>query len=286
MLNLFNRSKIVNVPFYKQLTIRDKMKYLLVIMISLFSLSITAEQYTTQGIEVIGKGSVSAKPDKFTFTVTVSQRGNIASKAKALVDHKSQLVTQMYLSMGIAESAIESARLELIPRYEIPADVPAIIVHQKLPNQGEFEKSNTKAVINSHQLADNSAAEQEKVYFEVSRTIKVTFTDFSHYDQLLDNVVKIGVNRISALQTSIINDEALYQQALINALKNAHQKAITIAKQMGVTLGKISNLTESAYHTPNTYGVTGRSNGGFNSRVAESNVVAQVNVTFAIKTEK
>jgi uncharacterized protein YggE len=272
-------------PFKNNSLLRDKMKYLLVIMISLFSLPITAEQYTTQGIEVIGKGSVSAKPDKFTFTVTVSQRGNVASKAKALIDHKSQLVTQMYLSMGIAESAIESARLELIPRYEKRADVPAIIVHQRLSNQGG-ENNNTKAVIHHNQLADNSVAQQEKIYFEVSRTIKVTFTNFSRYDQLLDNVVKIGVNRISALKTSIVNADVLYQQALINALKNAHQKATTIAKQMGVTLGKVSNLTESAYHTPNTYVMVGRSNAGFNSQVAENNVVAQVNVTFAIKTEK
>lgn len=262
------------------------MKYLLVIIISLFSLCITAQQYPTQGIEVIGKGSASAKPDKFTFTVTISQRGNVASKAKALVDQKSQLVTQMYLSMGIAKSAIESARLELIPRYETRANVPAIIVHQRLPNQESFENNKAKAVISGNQLVDNALTEQEKVYFEVSRTIKVTFTDFSRYDQLLDNVVRIGVSRISPLQTTIINAEALYQQALINALRNAHQKATTIAKQMGVTLGEISNLTESAYHAPNSYSMAGRSNASFNSHVAENNVAAQVSVTFAIKTEK
>ena len=114
----------------------------------------------------------------------------------------------------------------------------------------------------------------------------VTFTDFTLYDQLLDNVVKIGVSQISPLKTSITNNEALYQQALIKALENASQKAEAIAKKINVKLGKLASFKESSYHTPNAYMVASRSSDGFSSQVARKDVSAQVSVTFAIKDDK
>lgn len=263
------------------------MKYLLVIIISLFTSSITAEPYAEKGIEVIGKASVKAEPDQFVFTVSINQRGAIANKAKARVDQKSRLVTNMYISMGIAKNAIESARLQLTPRYGKWTNIPEFEVHQRLKNQGKNKGiSHAKVVINSDQLANNAITQDENVYFEVSRTIKVTFTDFTLYDQLLDNVVKIGVSRISTLQTSITNNEALYQKALIKALKNANNKAEAIAKQINVKLGELTSFKESSYHTPNIYMMASRNSDDFSSQAGQKDVSAQVSVTFSIKEDK
>ncbi len=263
------------------------MKYIFVIIISIFTSSITAEPYIEKGIEVIGKASVKAEPDEFVFTVSIKQRGALANKAKARVEQKSRLVLDMYSSLGIAKNSIESARLQLTPRYEKRTNVPVFELHQRLTNQGESKgKKNQKTVINSNQLADNSLYMAEKIYFEVSRTIIVTFTDFTLYDQLLDNVVKIGVSRILPLQTTVTNNEDLYQQALIEALKNAREKAEAIAKEINVKLGNLSSFKESSYHTPSTYMMASRSSDSFISQIARKDVSAQVNVTFSIKEDK
>jgi uncharacterized protein YggE len=73
---------------------------------------------------------------------------------------------------------------------------------------------------------------------------------------------------------------------LLNALNNANKKAEAIAKRIGVKLGKVSSFVESSYHTPSAYSMTSRSNDGFSSQVAQKNVSAQVNVTFAIENNK
>jgi uncharacterized protein YggE len=263
------------------------MKYSFILIISFFSSFTIAERHVDKGIDVIGKASIKAEPDQFVLTVSINQQGAIASKAKALVDQKSRLVTNMYLSMGIKNNAIESARLQLTPRYEKQKYAPEIEVHQRLTNQGASSgRNHVKAVINSNQLTDNSLYQQEKIYFEVSRSITVTFTDFTLYDQLLDNVVRIGVSRISPLQTAITNNEDLYQQALINALKNANQKAETIAKQIGVKLAGVVSFEESSYHTPSVSVMAKRGNNSFNAQVAQKTISAHVNVTFAIEEEK
>lgn len=262
------------------------MKYILIFII-IFPSYIAAQQHIKHGIEVIGKASVKAEPDQFVLTVSINQRGTLASKAKALVDHKSRLLTDMYLSMGINKNAIESARLQLTPRYEKQPQLTEFEIHQRLNSHGEnkmaIKGDNAKVVINNNNTQGGSSYKPPRVYFEVSRNITITFNDFKLYDRLLDNVVKIGVSQISPLQTIITNNEALYQQALINALKNANQKASVIAKQIGVNLAEVTSFEESSYHTPRAYVMANRSSDGFSSQVAQKYVSAQVKVNFAIK---
>jgi len=263
------------------------MKVLFILMITLFSSFIYAQQSMKHVIEVTGKGSVKAQPDYFSFSVIITERGRIASKAKAIVDQKSRLVIDNYLTIGIARNDIESSRLQLSPRYEKRANLPAFEIQQKMRSIRKTEvtsnTNNAKVVTNSHNLSNSDLNEQQKIYFEVSRTITVTFTDFELYDQLLDNSVKIGVSRITSLQTTIADNETLYQQALIKALDNAKQKAQVIAQQIGAKLSVISDLKESDYHTPQAYSMAASRRESFSSQTIQQNISAQVSVTFTIK---
>jgi uncharacterized protein YggE len=262
------------------------MKILLLLFITLFTSFVSAQPFLKSGIEVIGKASIKAQPDHFIFSVFITERGRLASKTKAIVDQKSRLVIDSYLTTGIAKNAIESSRLQLSPRYEKPPNVADFEIHQRVNsnrnNQGSSNSKNTKTVTNSQNLTNKDLNVQQKIYFEVSRTITVTFTDFELYDQLLDNAVKIGVNRITPLQSAITDNETLYQQALIKALKNATQKAQVIAQNIGAKLGVITRLTESSYHAPRAYSMVSDSRENFSSQTTKKNITAQVGVTFTI----
>jgi len=263
------------------------MKVIFILVITLFSSFISAQQTMSNVIEVIGKASIKAQPDHFIFSVIITERGRIASKTKAIVDQKSRLIIDSYLTTGIAKNAIESSRLQLSPRYEKRTNTPGFEIHQRVNNHGKSQitsnTKNSKVVVNSQDLSNSDLNEQQKIYFEVSRTITVTFHDFEIYDQLLDNAVKIGVNRITPLQTAIENNETLYQQALIKALKNAKDKAQAIAHKIGAKLGVITQLKEAAYHAPRAYAMVSNSRESFTSQTTEKNITAQVSVTFRIK---
>jgi len=264
------------------------MKYLFII-ISLFSADIAAEQHSKRGISVIGKATIEVVPTQFVFTVLISQRGTIASKAKAIVDQKSRLVTNMYLSMGIKKNAIESAQLQLIPRYESLTQLSDFEVHQRINNHNasnyKHSEGHSKIVVNNKDNSLNSSLKPPEIYFEVIREITITFNNFEKYDQLLDNVVKIGVSRISPLQGVFLNTDSLYQQVLIEALKKANQKAKAIAEQMGAKLGKLSHFEESSFHTPRAYVMSNKSSDSFNSQASKQSVSAQVSVTYAINED-
>jgi len=263
------------------------MKILLVLFVTFFTSFVSAQQSSKSGIEVIGKASVKAQPDHFILSVFITERGRIASKTKAIVDQKSRFVIDSFLTTGIAKNAIESSRLQLSPRYDNRPNIADFEIHQRVNShrktQVQSNSKNPKIVANSQNVTNNDLNDLQKIYFEVSRTITVTFTNFELYDQLLDNAVKIGVSRISPLQSAITDNETLYQQALIKALKNATQKAQAIAQNIGAKLGVITSLTESSYHAPRAYSMVSDSRESFSSQTTQKNITAQVGVTFTIK---
>lgn len=120
-------------------------------------------------------------------------------------------------------------------------------------------------------------------YFDVTRTFIIAFDDLAKYDQLLDVVTKVGVSHISSLTMSYKDSEAIYQQALEQALQNAKNKAQTIAKQMNVKLAGLTSLKETGYHAPQAYAMMSEAR-GFRSSVSEKEVSAQVIANFAIKS--
>jgi len=191
--------------------------------------------------------------------------------------------------MGIKKNAIESAQLQLIPRYESLTQLSEFEVHQRINNHNASNLNNreghSKIVVNNKGNSLNSSLKPSRMYFEVIREITITFNDFKKYDQLVDNVAKIGVSRISPLQGVILNSDSLYQQVLINALKSANQKAKAIALQIGAKLGKLSHFEESSFHTPRAYVMSNKSSERFNSQASKQSVSARVSVTYAINED-
>lgn len=226
-----------------------------------------------QGIEVIGKASVTAMPDQFSLTLSIKERGKLAAKVKQQVDHKSELIRKMFIKQGVKSSNIDSSQLRMFPIYE----KPSIELHnnqiEKKVSRGEKVTFNTRS--NNDEL-------QRVKSFEVGRTLTVTFTKLSVYDKIIDNVVKLGVSHISPLNMSFSAPEKLYQQALEQAIKNAKNKAQNIAQQAGVKLGPLLSLTETGYHAPSRYRMASEASSAFTSQVTDKSISAQVVVNYQI----
>lgn len=244
-------------------------------LIVLLSVTCFATQANDQGIEVVGKAAVNAVPDEFSITLEIKQRGVVASKAKAVVDHKSQLLMRELIKIGFEEKAIDSSNIVMYPVYE----KPSIII----------DNSVVKSRLTENQKVETQLAAQTNSvvlsYFDVTRTFVIAFDDLLKYDQLLDVVTKVGVSHISSLTMSYKDSDAIYQQALKKALQNATSKAETIAAQMNVKLAGLISLKETGYHAPQAFAMMSEARGSFRSNVSEKEVAAQVIAIFAIQSK-
>ncbi|MDT0602115.1 SIMPL domain-containing protein [Thalassotalea castellviae] len=238
-------------------------------------LSVIPNVHAFTGIEVTGKASVMAVPDVFSLTISIKERGKSANKTKMIVDDKSTKIVKMFLKRGVNEDNIDSSQVRLFPIYEKPAIT--------------FEQQELHKRLNAQEkiLLSGKHSEQENTSrltrFEVSRTMTISFKQLSLYDQILDDLVKLGVSHISPVEMSIENAEKLYQEALSQAIDKAKQKANSIAQQAGVKLGSLLSLKESGYYSPMRFAMASEAKAGFSSNVSQKAVSAQVIAIYAIE---
>lgn len=199
-----------------------------------------AFSFDDAGIEVSGQGSVVVIPDQFSLTLTITERGRVPNKLKALVDKKSNSVINAAKSLAVKERNITSARVNL----RIVEEKPSIQV------QGlELNKLKQGSVYIDGQSINqqtNSFTEHKKPLFELSRQITVNFNKIDEYDDFLARIIKINVSHISSLSMSVAGREEYYQQALLKAITHARQKAQRMAEQAGRKIEKLQLIKEQS----------------------------------------
>ncbi|PHR81604.1 MAG: SIMPL domain-containing protein [Colwellia sp.] len=230
-------------------------KFLMSLFVSTFAVStltISANSMALNGetpsievryIEVKGQASVLAEPDSFSLNIAIIERGRLTDKIRAVVDYKSNQVVQVAKSLGIKSHDINSARVMLT----VVKDKPSIIVEGIEVRQRAGNGSLPNNQYNKVTIGADGVQRQNNIkpqYFELSRMISINFSSIEGYDKFLSKVIKLGVSRISPLAMSVENTEMHYQQALVQALTNAKNKASKIAIHSNVVLDKLLYVKE------------------------------------------
>ncbi len=193
-----------------------------------------------------GYGEVVAKPDMATFSVSVVESTMTAEQAKSKVDDVVGRFLNSLKQAGVADSNIASSNLYLTPQYHYPKD----------------EKP-------------------ELVGYRASRNVTVTVKDISKLNQFLEVALVDGINQIDNIQLTV-SDEAIYQeQARQAAIKDANQKAQSLAKGFSRELG---DVWEIRYNNSNTQPVLLKSMKMDSSRV-ESDSYQDSSITIRDRVE-
>lgn len=265
-------------------------KFLMYLFINIFMISILiisadsmAFNVETPNIEVKGQASVLAEPDRFSLTIAIVERGRLTDKIRAVVDHKSNQVVQTAKNLGIKNHDINSARVTLRVLEEKPSiTIEGVEVNQRVGRVSFPNNQHSKVYVDV-----NNPKNIKTEYFELRRTISIHFTSIKDYDLFLTKAIKLGVNHISPLAMSVEDTEKYYQQALIQAINNAKNKATRIANHSNVVLGKLLFIKEqsSSYSRSRTSSVmmSAESSSNHNSQMGNQVINASVLVKFSIQ---
>jgi len=240
-----------------------------------------AFSFDDSGIEVSGQGSVIVVPDQFSLTLTITERGRVPTKLKALVDKKSNSVVNAAKSLSVKERNITSARVNL----RIVKEKPSIQV------QGiEVNKTRQGSIYIDGQSINQqttSVNEHKRPLFELSRQITVRFNKIDEYDSFLTQIIKINVSHISSLSMSVEGRDEYYQQALLKAISHAKKKAQRMAKQAGRKIEKLQLIREqSSNHYRPMYAEAMMSDASPRAHASLSGsqtITARVSVKFSLK---
>lgn len=173
------------------------------------SAALAAAPCTPHSVSVNGSGEVKAAPGIYVFHLGISHRGTDVRAANADVDRSAASVVAAARRAGLAKADIQSTSVSVNPVYN----------SQAKPNEPQV--------------------------YEVTRNITLTLRDPARYADLVEALIRAGVNRISSIEAKSADPQALADQALAAAVVNAKHKAALIAQNLGVKLGPAISLNEN-----------------------------------------
>lgn len=209
---------------------------------------------TGNTVSFSGEGKVVATPDIAVIDLTILTEGKTSKDAQDQNSEKSNSLTKYLKGQGIDEKDIKTTGYNIYPQYSYPVN------------------------------------EQPRISgYQVNQSIQIKVRDLDNVNKVLDGVVTAGVNQINNLQLTIDDPDALLAQAREEAIKSAKEKASSLKSQLGISLGRVVNFSESTngqvpgpilYKDGGGYGGGG---GAPSVPVGQNEVVVNVVITYQIR---
>ncbi|MGB1091363.1 MAG: SIMPL domain-containing protein [Oceanobacter sp.] len=159
-------------------------------------------------VQVSATGKASSAPDFLTLNVQLEESQSSLSKAKREIDKSFDLLLKATKKTGISTRDIQAAYIQNYPQYRW--------------NDG-------------------------KRYYEgerVVRNIKIKLEDIGQYGELVNGIMQIEAAQVQGTEFGFNNPQALYDEALTEALKLARHKAELMVHTLGSKLGPVYAISE------------------------------------------
>lgn len=176
-------------------------------------------------ITLSGHGEVQAVPDiaSISFTIEASEASQVLSSEK--VNTKTKGALDFIKSSGVDEKDIKTDSYSSYPKYSYPQICTT------------YYSGGTTPPCRS--------GEQKIIGYTVSQNITVKVRKVDDASKIIDGINKIGVTNMYGPNFTIDNEDGLKAEARKKAIDNAREKAKSLAKDLGVRLGRISSFSES-----------------------------------------
>jgi len=181
------------------------------------SLGWSQERPSPRTINVSGTGEVYVAPDMATVTIGVETNAKTAKEAMDAANSATSALLKRLADLKIPREQIQTSRLQLMPIYE---NVQAGPGRQRTELTG----------------------------YRATNMLTVRVFDLTLVGAVVDAVTASGSNRVQGIAFGLRNDKEARLRALAEAVASAREKAATIAKALGVSLGPVYEVQEGGVH--------------------------------------
>lgn len=220
---------------------------------------------TERTISLSGHGEVKAVPDIANIYFTISKDAKTVKEAQALVaEVEKSSLNLLKTENKILDKDIKTSNASFYPKYEYRYSRPC-------PTY-------------------NCPANNIIIGYTASESITVKVRNTDDVGKIMQGLGTLGVTDLSGPNFSIDNEDQLKADARKKAIDDAKEKAETLAKDLGIRLGKITSFTDSGnYPTPpmmysaKAEALDNRATGSAELPKGENTISSDVTITFEIK---
>lgn len=201
-------------------------------------------------MNVSGTGTVRIVPDIAHISIGVSSQSPDIQEALNDNNNSAATIIETLISMGVDASDIQTQNFYLYQSQSYPM------------------------------YWTDASEEEPQTYYYVENTVSTTIHDLDLLGEVLTKVLEEGANTIYGIIFDVADREATLEEARSLAIKDAQEKAATIAGEAGVKLGEIYSIKmrQDNYYPYSEGATMGIAMGG-GSDVPVSEGTMEINVT-------
>jgi uncharacterized protein len=241
------------------------MKRLLVLAFVFCSCAVTASAQNNIEpplITVTGQAEVRVPPDEVLFTLAVENVDKDMLVANKKTDDSVKQILAIARKHNVKPEDVQTSQISVQPKYNT--------------DDMEYEaRRNIRRVL---------------IGYQVSKTVALRLRDISRFDEMLADILKAGITRLSNLEFRDSQLRKHRDEARRMAIRAAKEKATLLAGEIGQSIGPAYSITETSgsdygrsNSMQNVAGVAGDLSAG-DSAIAPGSisVTAQVTVRFRL----
>ena len=184
-------------------------------------------------ISVSGHGQALGVPDIATFTYSVVSDKTTVADAQADATAKANVISNYLKSAGIDSKDIQTSDYSIQPQYDYQTQVCP---------QAASAPSGTGATTAVYCGGGNQVLKG----YEVRQSTTVKVRDTSKAGTVLAGVGGKGATEVSGLTFTFDNPDSIQADARNKAIADAKTKADALAKQLGVSLVRVTSFNENS----------------------------------------
>lgn len=181
-------------------------KVVLILSVMLMSFTHAQEMKSVPQINVSGEGIIKVIPDQATISATVETKGNNAKDVKKQNDEQMEAVLKLIKKMNLTPADYRTQRVSLNPIFDY---------------------------------------EKKKTTYNATQTVEIILRDLSKYDELMEDMVNQGINRIDNVVFQSSKLEQYEAEARKMAIKEAKHKAEDYVSVLGQKVGKALTISDN-----------------------------------------
>lgn len=176
----------------------------------------------TDTITVQGSGQATLPPDVARVSFTVEHTAAAVADAQAETTKQANAALDFVKEQGVVDKDVKTLSYNISPQYSYPNPCP----------QSAF--------------CPTYDGSPKVTGYQVSETIQVTIRDLTLVGAMLGGLGKLEVQNLNGPAFALDDATAGYDAARADAINKAKTQAVLLAKQLGVSLNKIVNFSESS----------------------------------------
>jgi len=229
-VNMNNRSLTFRLDSFVLYAIKRSSVWLLVMFTAV---SGSANDQADGTIDVSGAAEIYAIPNEVLVSASIDSRGKTVMEASEENDKLVQSVKIFLKKSGVEDRYIRTEYLSLRPEY--PQTVQKYAVQDgSLPKSAYAQKT------------DGEEADSLKpIGYTAVRSFSIVIRDVTKFETIYQGMLQLGVNRIDGVQFRTSDLRKLRDQARLDAVKAAREKASAMASELGVSLSGVKLIEEN-----------------------------------------